>query len=88
MASTKNRHGMHDPDKVLLGGYVTPEFKALAQLVASMRQCNVHELLQEGVYTLATSMGVMKDGKVEPKFKTVIEAMAKIIRENRKNKRS
>lgn len=37
-----NRHGKHDPDKVLLGGYVTPEFKALAQLVATVK--HIHTL--------------------------------------------
>ena len=88
MATDNNRHGKHDPDKVLLGGYVTPEFKALAQLVASMRKCNVHELLREGVYTLATAMGVMKDGNVTPQYKASIEAMAEIIRTNRNNRRT
>ena len=88
MAIERTRHGKHDPDKVLLGGYVTPEFKALAQLIASMRKCNVHELLQEGVYTLATSMGVMKDGEIIPEFKEAITAMADIIRTNRNNRRN
>lgn len=82
-----NRHGKHDPDKVLLGGYVTPEFKALAQLVASMKMCNTHELLQEGVYTLATSLGVMKGGAIVATYRPAIEAMAEVIRTKRNSKR-
>lgn len=88
MAEEKNnRHGKHDPDKVLLGGYVTPEFKALAQLVANTRKCNVHEILQEGVYTLATISGIMKDGKILPEYQIAIDALADIIRTNRNKRR-
>lgn len=83
-----NRHGKHNPDKVLLGGYVTPEFKALAQLVASMKMCSVHELLQEGVYTMATSLGVMKDGAIVPAYRPAVNAMAEIIRTKRDSKRA
>lgn len=82
-----NRHGKHDPDKVLLGGYVTPEFKALAQLVASMKMCNTHELLQEGVYTIATNLGVMKNGAIVSAYRPAIDAMAEVIRTKRNNKR-
>ena len=85
---TDNRHGKHKPDKVLLGGYVTPEFKALAQLVASMKMCSVHELLQDGVYTIATSLGVMKNGVIMPAYRPAVEAMAEIIRTKRDEKRT
>mgnify|MGYP006873217173 CR=1 FL=1 len=86
--SQDNRHGKHKPDKVLLGGYVTPEFKALAQLVASMKMCSVHELLQEGVYTMATSIGVMKNGVIVPAYRPTVDAMAEIIRTKRDEKRA
>lgn len=82
-----NRHGKHDPDKVLLGGYVTPEFKALAQLVASMKMCNTLELFQEGVYTIATSLGVMKNGAIVSMYRPAIDALAEVIRTKRNNKR-
>lgn len=82
-----NRHGKHSPDKVLLGGYVTPEFKALAQLVASIKMCSVHELLQEGVYTMATSLGIMKEGAIIPAYRAAINAMAEMIRSKRNTKR-
>lgn len=88
MATNKgNRHGKHDPDKVLLGGYVTPEFKALAQLVANVRKCNVFEILQDGVFTLATVEGIMKDGKINPEYQSAVNALADIIRTNRNKKR-
>ena len=83
----QNRHGKHDPDKVLLGGYVTPEFKALAQLVASMKMCNTFELLQEGVYTAATSLGIMKNGAIVSTYRPAVDALAEVIRTKRNNKR-
>ena len=85
---TTNRHGKHDPDKVLLGGYVTPEFKALAQLVSSMKMCSVHELLQDGVFTIAISLGVMKNGAIVSAYRPAIDAMAEIIRAKRNEKRN
>lgn len=83
----ESRHGKHHPDKVQFGGMVSPEFKAIAQLTANKRPCSLMDLMQEGVYNLATRAGIMKDGKVAPEYKEAVDAMADIIRTSLARKR-
>lgn len=87
MKSKENRHGKHHPDKVQFGGMVTPEFKAIAQLTASMTKCSLMELMQKGVYNLATGAGIMLGDEVAPAYKDTIEAMADIIKTKLAEKR-
>ena len=85
----KKRTGnRHDPDKVLFGGYVTPEFKAIAMLTASMRKTDCLTLMKNGVYGEATAAGIMKNGEVLPQFTRTIAAMANHIRLNRENRKT
>lgn len=89
MAKTRQtRHGQHHPDKVQFGGMVTPEFKAVAQLTASMLQCTLMELMQKGVDNLATGAGILRDGKVTDKYKDAVSALAEIIRSELAKKRT
>ena len=80
MATKDNRHGKHHPDKVQFGGMVSPEFKAIAQLTASKIKCSLMELMQRGVYNLATGAGIMRNDKVTSEYKAAVDAMADIIR--------
>ena len=83
----ESRHGKHHPDKVQFGGMVSPEFKAIAQLTASMLQCSLMELMQRGVDNLATGAGILRDGKVTPQYRGAVDAMADIIRTSLARKR-
>lgn len=80
MKKQDNRHGKHRPDKVQFGGMVTPEFKAIAQLTASKTKCTLMELMQKGVYNLATGVGIMRGDEVVPAYKATIDAMADVIK--------
>ena len=80
MKKQDNRHGKHHPDKVQFGGMVTPEFKAIAQLTASKTKCTLMELMQKGVYNLATGVGIMRGDEVVPAYKATIDAMADVIK--------
>ncbi len=82
------RHGKHHPDKVQFGGMVTPEFKAIAQLTASKTKCSLMELMQRGVYNLATGAGILRDDKVTPEYKEAVDALADIIKANLAEKRN
>lgn len=82
-----NRHGKHHPDKVQFGGMVTPEFKAIAQLTASKTQCTLMELMQRGVYNLATGAGILRNDKVTPEYKEAVAALADIIKTTLAEKR-
>lgn len=80
----------HNKDNVLFGGYVTPEFKALAQLTASVCKTNCVELMKRGIYTEATRVGIMWNGIVKPEYRDTVDALAnhiRIERENRKTER-
>ena len=83
-----SRHGKHHPDKVQFGGMVSPEFKAIAQLTASILQCSMMELMQRGVNNLATGAGILRDDKVTPQYREAVSAMADIIRSSLDAKRS
>ena len=83
----ESRHGKHHPDKVQFGGMVSPEFKAIAQLTANLLQCSLMELMQRGVDNLATGAGILKDGKVTPRYQEAVDAMADIIRTSLARKR-
>jgi len=79
---SRNRPGnRHDDDKVLLGGYVYAEVKALAQLTTNkLKIKNNLALLVEGLHTMATKAGIMENGKIKPEYKTVIAELANGIR--------
>ena len=83
----ESRHGKHHPDKVQFGGMVTPKFKAIAQLTANKVPCSLMELMQKGVYNLATGAGILKDGEVTPEYKEAVDAMADIIKTSLARKR-
>ena len=87
MKAKENRHGKHRADKVQFGGMVTPEFKAIAQLTASTVKCSLMELMQRGVYNLATGAGIMKNGKVAAEYREAVDAMADIIKSTLAEKR-
>lgn len=75
----ENRHGKHRRDKVQFGGMVSPEFKAIAQLTASILKCSLMDLMKLGVNNLATGAGILKNGQVTPQYRQAIDAMADII---------
>ncbi len=87
MKKDSNRHGKHDRDKVQFGGMVTPEFKAIAQLTASVTRCTLMELMTRGVYNLATGAGIMRNNEVVEEHRATISAMADLIRSNLTAKR-
>ena len=66
---------------------VTPEFKAIAQLTASKTQCTLMELMQRGVYNLATGAGILRNDKVTPEYKEAVAALADIIKTTLAEKR-
>jgi len=87
MNKKDNRHGKHHPDKVQFGGMVTPRFKAIAQITASKTKCSLMELMQRGVYNLATGAGILRDDKVTPEYEAAVDALADMIKSNLTEKR-
>ena len=87
MRSKENRHGKHNEDKLMFGGMVTPEFKALAMLTASRLKTTMMEVMARGIYHEATNAGVMINNRIRPEFKESIISMADILRCKRDNKR-
>lgn len=87
MKKKENRHGKHHEDKVQFGGMVTPEFKALAQLTASVSKCSMMDLMIHGINNIATGAGILKNGEVAPKYRDAIAALADIIRTSLSEKR-
>lgn len=86
----RNRPGnRHDEDNVLFGGYVPPEFKALAMLTTNkLKIRNTLALMKDGVYAMATKAGIMRNNEILPQFKPVIAELAKIIREKNRAARA
>ncbi len=82
------RHGKHNPDNVILGCFVSPEFKALAMMTASARKCAVAELLADGVKYHATACGLMENGKPKPEVEIAIRACAEQIRRSKAARQS
>lgn len=82
-----NRHGRHREELVQFGGMVEPEFKALAQLTASVCRCTLVDLMRTGVETIATSKGIMSNGQVLPEYEESIRALASVIRSKLNAKR-
>ena len=50
------RHGGHDPDKVMVGGFVKPEQKALIRLTAQECDCESLRLMLDGVNIIVRQM--------------------------------
>lgn len=75
------RHGGHDPDKVLLGLHVTPEWKAIAKLTANRMERDVSALMIDGLKGYAKACGILDSNyKVTPAWADEIEAVAAMIR--------
>lgn len=77
------KHGGHDPDKVLIGGFVKPEKKALVQITAEAYKTDTLSVIMRGVDTIATAKGIVKDGKVTPGYADEIRTLASIIRSDK-----
>lgn len=88
MKKKESRHGKHREDKVQFGGMVTPEFKALAQMTASVSKCSMMDLMINGINNIATGAGILKNGEITPKYRESIAALADIIRTTLSEKRN
>ena len=80
----KAKHGGHNPDNVLLGLHVTPEWKAIAKLTALMLEQDVTTVMLDGLKGKAAALGILdKQGKVAPAYIDEIEALAHTVRCNK-----
>lgn len=80
------KHGGHDPDKVLLGGLVKPETKALVTITAEAYAMDAISVMMRGVENLATAKGILKNGKVTADWADEIKALASVIRAEKAKK--
>lgn len=76
------RHGRHDPDKVLVGGFFKPEVKALLQLTAAACDEDTCATIQRGILQVATAHGIVKNGRVADEYADEHRALAATIRDN------
>lgn len=58
----KAKHGGHNPDNVLLGLHVTPEWKAIAKLTAMRMERDVTTVMLDGLKGYAKICGIL-DGR-------------------------
>ena len=83
-----NRHGKHDPDKVQFGGMVSPEFKAIATLTArELNLFSLAEMMRKGIVDLATSAGIIRNGRIAPQYREEVSALADVIHTSLSDKR-
>lgn len=74
-------HGGHDPDSVLLGLHVSPEWKAIAKLTAMMMDRDVTTLLLDGLRGSAKKCGILDaNDKVAPEWQDEVEMLARVVR--------
>ena len=76
-------HGGHDPDKVLIGGFVKPEVKARIQITADAYDTDAISIMVKGADDLATAIGIMKDGKVTKEYEDEVNMLASVIRQKK-----
>jgi hypothetical protein len=80
------KHGGHDPDRVLLGGLVKPETKALVVITSEAYKMDSISVMMRGVENLATAKGILKDGRITAKYADEIKALASVIRAEKAKK--
>ena len=77
--------GKHNPDHVLIGFMDSPEFKALAEMVAECETRNgIADIFRAYVADRAASYGIVVDGVIQDKWRARISSRAKRIREAKK----
>lgn len=77
----KAKHGGHNPDNVLLGLHVSPEWKAIAKLTAAMLEVDVTTVMLDGLKGKALALGIIdKKGKVALDYVDEVKSLAHIIR--------
>lgn len=82
------RHGGHDPDKVLVGGFVKPEMKALLQITATAYDEDTVACMMRGISHLATAKGILVNGKPSRKAQDEILSLSRTIRDNKRRKQA
>lgn len=68
-----SRQGKHREGKVSVGIYVEEDFRALIALVVDQSGETATDILMEGVRNKATELGILKDGKIVPRYLPAIE---------------
>ena len=77
----KAKHGGHNPDSVLLGLHVSPEWKAIAKLTALMLEQDVTPVMLDGLKAKAAALGILdKHGNVAPASVDEVKALANTVR--------
>jgi len=74
-----DRNGKHKEGKVSIGFYATVEFKALLAYLVDMSGQTATDIMMDGVRERATSLGVMKDGKILPKHQPAIRLLTEVF---------
>ena len=80
--------GKHNPDHVLLGIHTTPEIKALAGLVAEIKNSNITDTLLDGLMYEAEQAGVVRGDKVLPRYRDEITLRAAQVRAAKKERQA
>ena len=90
---SKNMHGKHREDKVLLGAMVEPRGKAIAIVTAAAvadtgKPMSQSDLIWIGIEHLAIQNGVLNpDGTVSDKYRNAVDlAEASVVDVNKANK--
>lgn len=81
------RQGKHREGKSSIGLYVTDDFRALLALVVDMSGETATDIIMAGVRAKATALGIMKNDKVLPSFRSQIEVIKEAFAEKRVNRK-
>lgn len=81
------RMGKHKEGKSSIGLYVDDDFRALLALLVDRTGDTATEILMAGVRDRATSLGIMKEGRVVPEYEPAIEIIKEAFRAKRANRK-
>lgn len=82
------RMGKHKEGKTSIGLYVDDDFRALLAFLVDMTGETATDIIMDGVRSRATALGVMRDGKIVPKYLPAIEVIKEAFRAKRINRKA
>ena len=81
-----SRSGKHRIDKSLVGFFADDDFRALLALVVDKSGSTATEIMMDGVRRRATSLGILRNGKITNEYKSAFELVKAVFSQTRKNK--